>query len=512
MLPLAGGYERYFDTLAWILQQCRDDRLVQDELQQRYMAAYSLDPYVALVQIQALQKYGLLEKASDLIAATSPSNHWLETRRADFVIGTMHANLKFVGELIHEVRLPRTRKSLLKTANNRYGFGWQKDSQIAYRLGWLRSAGFAQLQPGNTYQATSAGLEFLERIELYRPTTESAPALGDPPPESVAGTAHDDARQDGEFGANGERGEKPTALNTKLHRSTHDLAAEIGDRLVSLSCDGSKHQEFELVVRDAFAHLGFSAEHMSGPGQTDVLLTGIQPPEARRADAPTLWSYMVAVDAKAATNGKLADLQVTWPALALHREKHAAAFSMLVGPSPRPRLLQFAAGASVAVLSADQLAGLCRDHAEVPLPAADYFWLFADAEGEPRGGAVDLSPIAAARAQAVVRRDLLAQVVEAVSDIAADFGPANQQLVRFSLTTNAALGGDALSAEVAAALDFLGSSWLRALVRADPGTADPHYVPTAPRRAVAARLRWLADAFDEHEEDAGPQPGSGSTH
>lgn len=197
-------------------------------------------------------------------------------------------------------------------------------------------------------------------------------------------------------------------------------------------------------------------------------------------------------------------LQVVWPALALHREQHAAAFSVLVGPSPRSRLLQFAADASVSVLSAEQLALLCRNHAAVPLPVADYFWLFVDSEGDPRGGAVDISPIADARAQAMALRDLLAQVGQAVHDIAADFGPANRQLVRFSLAKKAALGGDALRGEVAAALDFLSSSWLRAIARAEHETADPHYVPAAPGRTVAARLRWLADAFDDvadHERE-----------
>ncbi|WP_420611250.1 hypothetical protein [Candidatus Poriferisodalis sp.] len=287
------------------------------------------------------------------------------------------------------------------------------------------------------------------------------------------------------------------------------MAAEIGDRLESLSCDGSKHQEFEVAVRDAFAFLGFGAERLSGPGQTDVLLTGVRPPEAQRPDDSTSWRYLVAVDAKAATNGRLADLQVTWPALALHRKQHSAAFSVLVGPSPRSRLLQFAVDASVTVLSAEQLALLCRNHAEVPLPVADYLWLFVDSEGDPRGGAVDLSPIADARAQATARRDLLAQVGEAVQDIAADFGPANRQLVRFSLAKTAALSGDALGIEVAAALDFLSSRWLRAIARSDPESADPHYMSTAPGRTVAARLRWLADAFDEVVDQARETPETG---
>ena len=492
---------RYLDTLAWILQQCRDGPLDQGELQQRYMAAYSLDPYVALVQIQGLQKYGLLEKESNHLAATSSSERWLATERVEHIVGAMHANLKFVGELLHEIRQPTTRKSLLETANTRYGFGWQKDSQVAYRLGWLRSAGLAESLPSRQYQATEAGIAFLGGVELHQPTTVSAPVPDEPPPQSTGGTTHGDAGDDSEFGETDDRDTDTTASETTLRRSAHDVAAEVGNRLESLSCDGSKHQEFEIAVHNAFAFLGFGAERLSGPGQTDVLLTAIRPPRARGPHDSASWSYKVAVDAKAATNGALGDGQVSFPALDLHREKHAAAFSVLVGPSPRPRLLQFAAEASVTVLSAEQLADLCRDHAGVPLPVADYFWLFADSAGDPRGGTVDLGLVADARARATAGRDLLAQVGEAVHDIAADFGPANQQLVRFSLATKAGQGSDALSGEVPAALEFLSSSWLRAIARTDPETADPHYVPTAPGRTVAARLRWLADAFDEAADD-----------
>ena len=453
-------------------------------------------------QVEMLRNFGLVDVVGERCTPSSEAVRWMETGRSEIVIGTIHANIRFIGELLHRLQQPQSFEQMRLVANDAFGFAWQTVNQVTYRLNWLRSGGLAEKLPDGKYRTTEAGLVFLTLVELHRPTTVAVPPPDGSRPEPVTETAQDDAGATGQFDANVGRGEEPSAPGTKVPRTAQDLASEIGERLVSLSCDGSKHQEFEVAVRDAFAFLGFSAERLSGPGQTDVLLTGFQHPEARGADDSTSWSYRVAVDAKASTNGKLADLQVTWPALALHREKHAATFSMLVGPSPRPRLLQFADGASVTVLSADQLATLCREHAEVPLTVADYFWLFADSDGGPRGGAADLSFIAAARVQATTRRDLLAQVAETVNGIAADFGPANQQLVRFSLTTKTALGGDALSAEVAAALDFLGSSWLRTLVRADSGVVDPHYVPTAPSRTVAARLRWLADAFDEAADDA----------
>lgn len=509
VLPLAGGNEQYLNTLAWILECCRDHDLDAEALRQRYATAYELNLDVAYAHLTALRRYGLLEDSNSRRVATATSRRWLETRQPDLVIGTMQANVRFIGEMLELTEKPRSKKALLQLANGRYGFTLRTSAQVDFRLGWLRSAGFVRMLDGAEYEATDAGLAFLERIELYRPTTASTPAPDEPPPESDGGIAQDATQEEGELNSTDCRGEDGSAPDTKWHRSARELAAEIGDRLEALSCDGAKHQEFEVAVRDAFAFLGFSAERLSGSGQTDVLLAAIRPPAARKPDDSASWSYKVAVDAKAATNGALGDGQVSFPALTLHREKHAAAFSVLVGPNPRPRLLQFAAKASVAVLSAGQLAGLCRDHADVPLPVADYFWLFADSEGDPRGGAVELSPVADARAQASAGRNLLAQVGEAVHDIAADFGPASRQLVRFSLAKTAALSGDALGIEVAAALDFLSSSWLQAIARADPGSTDPHYVPMAPGRTVAARLRWLADAFDEALDQAGETSKTG---
>lgn len=449
MLPLAGGNEQYLKTLAWVLECCRDHELDAEALRQRYAAAFGLNLDVAYAHLTALRRYVLLEDTGGRRVATAQSARWLETRQPAIVIGTMHANVRFVGELLDLIEQPHSKEFLRQQANGRYGFDWKKSAQIDFRLGWLRSAGFARMLGGAEYQATAAGLAFLERVELYRPKTASATAPDEPPPASSDGAEPGKSGKDDGFGAPEDGGEEGTTHSSTGHRSARELAVELGGRLESLSCDGSKHQEFEVAVRDSFAFLGFDAERLSGSGQTDVLFTGIRPPEVSRPDDSASWSYMVAVDAKAATNGALGDGQVSFPALTLHREKHAAAFSVLVGPNPRPRLLQFAAKASVAVLSASQLAGLCRDHAEEPLPVADYFWLFAGPEGSARGGAADLSLIADARAQASARRDLLAQVGEAV------------------------------------------------------------YVPMAPGRTVAARLRWLADAFDgaaDHESET-PETG-----
>ncbi|WP_419863773.1 hypothetical protein [Candidatus Poriferisodalis sp.] len=463
------------DTLAWILQQCRDEHLDQGELQQRYLAAYSLDSYVALVQIQGLQKYGLLEKERNHLTATAPSVRWLDTGRAEFIIGAMHANLKLVGELIHEVRRPRTRKSLLGAANNLYGFAWQKDSQIAYRLGWLRSAGFARQEPGNTYQATSAGLEFLEHLDLHRPD-KAPPSPPKPPPAPPSSSEHP--------------------------------AVECAERLRRLAVDGARHKDFEKAVCDAFEYLGFEAQLRSGPGETDVLVSGVRATAGSGERSADHWRYKAVVDAKAVSKGSLTSGQVTWPAIEKHRDQHQAEYALLVGPSPSGQLLDFAAKARIGVLAAENLADLVTAHTGVPLALMEYHALFVDENGQSRGGIVELEPIDDARTQQARRREVLSAVHQVVTDVVTEGLKADLSAIAVAL--NMMKGIQASPSEIAAAVDLLASPWLGAIACNEEGAAQSgDFVATAPGSLVAQRLRWLADAFDDETDDAAASAGSG---
>ena len=436
----------------------------------------------------------------------------------------LHANVQFIGEMIAALGRTLSTDALLELANESYSLAWTSRVQIDVRAAWLRSAGLLE-KTHDGLRATSSGVSFVAQVDIYEPLATNAPAKprrtsdasfateatssGPPLASSATDDSQPSARPPQARLPQGESPTTPDAATTlraaQPRRSSHDSAAQIGGRLVSLSCDGPRHKEFEVAVRDAFDFLGFDAQHLSGPGQTDVLLTGLRVPQDAPPGAARPWSYRVAVDAKASSSGKLADLQVTWPALAMHRQHHEAEFSLLVGPSPRARLLQFAMDASVAVLAADDLAKLCRRHAQVPLPAAAYRRLFSGDDGQPCGGRVDPARIEDSRQGEVRRRELLARVVDATTEIAANFGPANQQLVRFKLSegSSADSGAPSTGSEIDEVLGLLASPWLHAAAQVGAEAAEPHYVPTAPARFVAQRLRWLADAFDGETDDDG---------
>ena len=524
VLPLAGGFRQFLNTLAWILEQCRDGQVDRNTLVDLYATQYEVKLKGASEQIWSLRNCGLLHEGYRRIVPSDPSLRWMETRQPHLIIGTMHANARFVGELLDLLKRPHSLERILSSARGRYGFvKWKQPAPFLARLGWLRCAGFARQLSNGDFQASEAGTAFLRCIELYVPSSDPNPARSRPlpplptsdsrpsPPEppraltdrTPPGAGNSPPRVPPRNGPT--RPPQPSPTRPATSPSRRDAVGEIAARIGKFSREGTRHREFEMAVRDAFDFLGFDARRLNGSGQTDVLLTGLRAPHDAPPGAPQPWFYRVAVDAKASSSGKLADLQVTWTALAMHRQRHGAEFSLLVGPSPRTRLLQLAWDASVAVLAADDLAELCRRHAQVPLPLAAYHRLFSGDGGQPRCGRVDLARIEDSRQGQVRRRELLARVADATAEIVANFGPANQQLVRFKLSegTSTVSGGPATGSEIDDALRLLASPWLQAAAQVGAETADPHYVPIAPARFVAQRLRWLADAFDNETDDDG---------
>jgi hypothetical protein len=205
---------------------------------------------------------------------------------------------------------------------------------------------------------------------------------------------------------------------------------------------------FEQATRDAFAFLGFQAEWLGGSGRTDVLL-----------DAPlgAADTYRVVVDCKTSASGSVTDQQVDWETLTEHRAKHDADYILLVAPNPSgSRLLTRAAKNAVAVISADQLSGLCRQHAKTPLGLDDYRSLFVNG-GTTSTEAVD------ERAEEIGRLvRLAAALCGAIRDKATDFGRLSARDL-FLLLSGQAVAEGTTEEELQTLLDALASPLLGVL-------------------------------------------------
>jgi hypothetical protein len=152
---------------------------------------------------------------------------------------------------------------------------------------------------------------------------------------------------------------------------TAGVVDSLVDTIKASAIDSGHADRFEHAVRDAFAFLGFEAEWLGGSGKTDVLLDAL----LGKND-----TYRVIVDCKTSASGSVSDQQVDWVTLTEHKAKHDAQYILVVAPRPSgSRLFERAKQYKVTVMSAEQLGGLCRQHAKTPLGLDDYRSLFMEA-------------------------------------------------------------------------------------------------------------------------------------
>ncbi|WP_419863563.1 hypothetical protein [Candidatus Poriferisodalis sp.] len=137
------------------------------------MSTYEITESSARVNIQDLKGCGFLEpggNADSEMYPSQPAREWMDSGDDDLAFGILHANVRFIGEILFELRTGvRSREQLLGIANRKYGFSWQTRGQVGDRLCWLRSAGYVVALGREERRVTSRGLEFLERIDLHLP-------------------------------------------------------------------------------------------------------------------------------------------------------------------------------------------------------------------------------------------------------------------------------------------------------------------------------------------------------
>lgn len=168
--------------------------------------------------------------------------------------------------------------------------------------------------------------------------------------------------------------------------------------------------------------------------------------------------------------------------LAEHRAKHDANHILLVAPNPSgSRLLTRAAQYGVAVMSASQLSGLCRQHARTPLGLDDYRPLFAT------GGNLDTLAVDE-KADEVKRLVILAGAVwNAIRDRAAIFGHLSARDLLLILSGQTVAEGTTED-ELQMLLDTLASPLMNVL----DGSKEVGYRVTTSARVARRRIEIVA--------------------
>ncbi|MHB1432128.1 MAG: hypothetical protein ACYCVZ_08445 [Streptosporangiaceae bacterium] len=171
------------------------------------------------------------------------------------------------------------------------------------------------------------------------------------------------------------------------------------------------------------------------------------------------------------------DQQVDWVALSEHKEKHGADHILLIAPNPSgSRLFARAEQYGVAVMSAAQLCGLCKQHARTPLGLDDYRVLFAT------GGRLNTLAVDEKAEDARRLTVLGAAVWKAIRDKAADFGRLTARDLLLILSGESVSDGTT-EEEIQALLDTMASPLIGVL---SGGKEDGYRVTTSARRHAGA--------------------------
>ena len=462
IVTMPGGYTAYIDALRNICEHVVAGHPTSESLVTRLQSEYELTQGSARHKESFLRKASILEHKGSLLCLTAQASRWHETQDDGLLVALLHSRIQFVGELLAELRdQPRSTEELRQTAKT-FCLNWTSKGQVQFRRGWLQSAKLIEPIGNDRLAITDSGRDLLAKLTVHAPGSELEHSRPQPPPEPSSDSAPTSPPRTTPSTTVSESDES-AAGNASFPAEA--LAREIRDA----ATDSKNPDRLEVAVRDAFHFLGFQAEKLGGSGKTDVLV---------KAPLGKNGSYTVTIDAKTVGSGSLGDHQVDWVTLKDHRNQHDADYSMLVGPNPSgQRLMNRAIDQSVAVLSTNQLAELCLQHADAPLGLQGYRALFES------GGAVDTSPVEEEANNLSRLRDLAGEICGQLAERTKAFGPIGAAQLQMVLNQPTDTG------EIQQVLDTLANP----LVGAIQGTADKGYVLATAPRVIQQRLQLLGD-------------------
>jgi len=129
---------------------------------------------------------------------------------------------------------------------------------------------------------------------------------------------------------------------------------DLGERIVTASRDGGKHEVLEELVAKAFSRLGFEARWIEGGDDTDIEIT-----------APV----HAVVEVKARSSGTLASPDAT--RIQGHKERHSADHAIVVAPGFTPAAIEDADRQGIVLLATDHLQALLERREAYGIPPED---------------------------------------------------------------------------------------------------------------------------------------------
>lgn len=383
--PLPGGYAGYLTSLQSILAHVAEVHPEKPEFAEWMRATFGSSVNAADLVRVFLTRISLLRESRGVLHLTDEAQGWSRTQDPAFAIALLHSRVRFIGEMLAFLDRPAAIEDIRQYANAEYGMVWSTRAQVDRRRGWLQSAGMLHLNDEGKLAIAPAGEELLARLDVAPRPLPSAQLPSSTDADIVPSSATAAVEVVG-------------AAATSLMSSFRRAATNTADST-----------EFERLTAEVFRSLGFVAEHLGGSGNTDVLVIAPLGPGD---------GYRVTIDCKTTSHEAVSDAQIDWITLQEHRTQHQAEFSAVIGPAFRAsRVEQRARAARVVLLDVDGIAGLCAQHAEVPLGLDVYRRIF------------DPSETAALEAVASIAEEerrwltLTAEVIRVINELQSSEGP-----------------------------------------------------------------------------------------
>lgn len=237
----------------------------------------------------------IVEVGRALYTSTPAARAWSETGNDLDFVRILHANFRFVGEMIDFAKGDVTRNEIYEHAKL-FGLNTEKTRWIA---GFLLEAGLLEESRYLHLRATSLGVAFAAELPL---ADASEYVQIDAVPTAC------DAFSGKDF-----EPEEEQPVFQRLRDAARDPLAEGGAAGIA----------FEKAIAEVFSYAGFEVRHIGGSGDTDVLIRW------KSDDGGTV---AATVDGKSKSNGLVAHGDVSDIALETHRDKHNAQYMAVVGP------------------------------------------------------------------------------------------------------------------------------------------------------------------------------------
>lgn len=396
----------------------------------------------------------LVEVGRGIFEATPAAKAWVESGDDLNFIRILHANMRFIGEMVRSVENEATRNEMYSEAAL-FGLNVDKCRWIA---SFLLNTGLIEEPRYGSLRATPRGTALAAELPLADVPTSPA--------------VHSDRAAD--------------QTTTNEHRSLRlsEVLAQLSRE--PLARGEAPGRAFEKAVRDTFLAMGFEARTVGGNGDTDVLVQWHDPTGVR---------LTAIIEAKARSTGHVTHSDVSDVAIETHKNRHQASLVAIVGPSFNGDTIKNMADQKRwALLDAERLGTLAEATISLGLRPCEAGRMF-----QVPNGLSDLEDLIAARGRELdIVSFLLAKLVEEASESGEAISA--RDISRDGRRTELSPSVD----EVVGAIDTMSRLQVEALRLVDAAD-DPKFATyvLGDASAGAGQLRALAGAIERGANSVG---------